>query len=79
MSELRRHGRELLEASRRERTPSAERKQRILEKLLESAAQTTLAAREPPPLAERLSPRTKALVLVVLVAAIVVGMWAASR
>jgi hypothetical protein len=46
---------------------------------MESAAQTFLAAREPPPLAQRLSARHKALVLLALVAAIVSGMWAVSR
>jgi hypothetical protein len=79
MSELRRHGRELLEASRRERTPSAERRQRLLKKLLETAAQTSLAAREPLPLSQRLGARTKALVVLLVVATIVGGMWAASR
>lgn len=79
MSELRRHARELLEASRRERTPGAERKQRVMQRLMESAAQTSLDAREPPPLAQRLSPRTKGLVLVLLAVTILGGMWAASR
>lgn len=79
MSELRRHGRELLEASRRERTPSLERKQRLLAALLETAAQSTRAAQEPPPLAQRLAPRVKLLILAALVAAILGGIWLASH
>lgn len=79
MSELRRHARELLDASRRERTPSAERKQRVMQRLMESAAQTSLDAREPLPLAQRLSTRSKGLVLLLLAGTILGGMWAASR
>jgi hypothetical protein len=79
MSELRRHGRELLEASRRERTPAAERRRRLLEKLLENAAQTSVAAREPPPLEQRLGLETKVLVAVGVLVTIAGGLWLASR
>lgn len=79
MSELRRHGLQLLDASRRERTPSAELRQRLLTHLLESAAQTSLASREPVPLAERLSTSAKLLVLVGVVATIVSGIWLLGR
>jgi hypothetical protein len=79
MNELSRYGRELLNASRRERTPEPQRKQRLLEKLLTSAAQTSLAAREPPPLAQRLGTPEKLLVLLGLLLMIAAGMWLASR
>lgn len=79
MSELRRHGRELLEASRRERTPGAERKRRLLEKLVETAAQASVAAREPPPLEQRLGLTTKVLVVVGVLVTIVGGLWLVSR
>jgi hypothetical protein len=79
MSELRRHGRELLEASRRERTPPPEVKERLLQSLLETAAQMSLAADEAPPLSQRLSFGAKALVLGGLVLTILGATWLASR
>jgi hypothetical protein len=79
MSELRRHGRELLEASRRERTPPAPLKRRLMVKLLESAAQTSLDAHEPPPLAQRLGVASRSAVVIALVFAILSGLWLASR
>lgn len=79
MSELRRHGRELLEASRRERTPAPEAKERLLRSLLETAAQVSLDAHEAPPLAQRLSRSAKALVLGGLVLAIVGVTWLLGR
>lgn len=79
MNDLRRDGRELLEASRRERTPGAELKQRLLAELLAAAARATPAADEPPPLASRLSSSSKALILAALVLAIALAIFLAGR
>lgn len=79
MSELRRHGRELLEASRVERTPRADLRERLLSQLLESAAQTSLAGAEPVPLAQRLGSRTKAFLVAGLAVVIFGGMCLLSR
>lgn len=79
MSELRRHGRELLEASKRERTPSPQHKQRLIRQLLESAAQASRAAQEPAPLDQRLGWREKVLLLSALSLAIGGAIWLVSR
>jgi hypothetical protein len=67
MNELRPHGRELLDAARRERTPSATDHARLLQELL-LAAQATDASTEP---AQRLSLASKLLLLAAL--AVLIG------
>jgi hypothetical protein len=79
MSELRRHGRDLLEASRRRRTPSAERKQRLVARLVDAAAQTAQDAPTRPPLAQRLSRRAKLLVLAALLGTVALVLYLAGR
>ena len=75
MTELRRHGRELLEAARRERTPSPVERERALTGLMAAAAQAALASERPAPLAKRLPPLAKLLILVILFLAIAVGSY----
>lgn len=79
MSDLRRHGRELLDASRSERTPSQQVKEQLIASLLEAAAQAALPAGEALPLASRLSRSGKALVLALLALAIGLGIYLAGR
>jgi hypothetical protein len=79
MSELRRHGRELLDASRQRRTPSAEQTRQLIARLVEAAAQTARDAPTRPPLAQRLSRRAKLLVLAALVGAVAFALYVASR
>jgi hypothetical protein len=78
MSELRRHGRDLLDASRRRRTPSAEHKHQLVEQLVNAAAQTAHDAPTRPPLAQRLTRRAKLLVLLALLSAVAFGLYLAS-
>jgi hypothetical protein len=78
MSQLRRYGRDLLDASRRRRTPSPERKHQLIEQLVSAAAQTAHDAPTRPPLAQRLSPRAKVVVLFALLSAVAVGLYLAS-
>lgn len=78
MSELRRHGRELLQASRQRRTPSAEQTRQLVARLVEAAAQTAQDAPTQPPLAQRLSRRAKLLVLAALLGAVALALHLAS-
>lgn len=75
MSELRRHGRELLDASRLRRTPLSEQKRKIVEGLVATAAQTAHDVSTRPPLAQRLSGRAKVLVLLTLLAAVALATY----
>jgi hypothetical protein len=72
MSQLRRHGRELLDSAKRDHTPDAETRARLLRSLLEHAAATHSASLVP--LEKTLSRRTKitilCLTLLLLIAAV---------
>ncbi len=77
MNELRPHGRELLEAARRERTPSPEQRERLLGELL--------AAADPGPPSgapggrRKLRGYAKVLVLLALACAIGLALYGASH
>lgn len=75
MTELRRHGRELIEAARRERTPTPEERQRVMSVLMAAAAQAALQNEQRAPLAKRLPPVAKLLLLTLLFLAIAAGSY----
>jgi hypothetical protein len=78
MSELRPYGRELLEAARRERTPTAAERARVLLALLGAAERSQIAvAATPRP--SKLSSAAKLFVLVALAALIVLGIYLAGH
>jgi len=75
MNELRPHGRELLEAARRERTPSPAEHARLLQQLL-LAAQSSNASSPPPP---KLANGARLILLAALVAGIAFALYCASH
>ncbi|HYQ15851.1 MAG TPA: hypothetical protein VEQ58_08840 [Polyangiaceae bacterium] len=77
MNELRPHGRELLDAARRQHTPSPAERERLLSELLVSAepAPATRISLVP----QRLSAASKLLLLAALAALIGVALYLASR
>lgn len=77
MNELRPHSRELLEAARRERTPSADVRERLLSELL--AAADPGPASGAPGRRPKLGPATQWLVLVALVLGIALALYGASH
>jgi len=77
MNELRPHGRELLEAARRERTPSPADRERLLSELL--AAADPGPASGAPGGRRKLSAGARLLVLVGLVLAIALLLYGASH
>ena len=77
MSELRPYGRELLEAARRERTPSAAERARVLKALLAAAEHSRLAVEAPPP--GKLNAASKVFVLLALAALIAFGVYMAGH
>jgi len=77
MSELRPYGRELLEAARRERTPTDAERARMLKALLAAAEHARLAVETRP--ASRLNAASKVLVLVALAALIAFGVYMAGH
>lgn len=80
MNEIGRHGRELLDDARRERTPDAEARERVFAALMEDTAVTKLAkAVKPRPESKPLTPVGKCLVLLGLVAAVAAGVYAAGH
>lgn len=80
MNEIGRHGRELLEDARRERTPDATARERVFAALMEDTAVTKLAkAVKPRPETKPLTPFAKCLVLLALALAVAAGLYAASH
>jgi hypothetical protein len=77
MNQLRPHGRELIEAARRERTPSSEQRERLLSELLAAAdpgpASGTSGGRR------KLSDVQKAIALVALAMALGLVLYAAGH
>ncbi len=71
MSDLRPPARQLLDAARRERTPSAAERSRLIGELLAAAAESGASSEEPPVLAQRLGAGAKLVVLAVLLLLIV--------
>jgi hypothetical protein len=80
MNEMGRHGRELLDDARRERTPDAATRERVFAALMEDTAVTKLAqAAKARPATKPLTPVAKCLVLVGVAAAVAAGVYAASH
>jgi len=77
MSELRPYGRELLEAARRERTPNAVERARVLKALLAAAEHSRLAVETPP--ASKLNAASKIFVLLALAGPIAFGVYMAGH
>jgi len=77
MSELRPYGRELLQPARRERTPNAVERARVLKALLAAGEHSRLAVEAPP--ASRLNAASKIFVLVALAALIAFGVYMAGH
>ena len=78
MSELRPYGRELLDAARRERTPGAAERARVLKSLEAAAEHARLAAAEARP-ESNLGPASKIFVLLALAALIAFGVYMAGH
>jgi hypothetical protein len=75
MNELRPHGRELLEAARRERTPSAAEHARLLQELLQAAQSSSPSIRPK----RALGAAAKLVLLAALATAIAVVLYFASH
>jgi hypothetical protein len=80
MNEIGRHGRQLLDDARRERTPDTATRERVFAALMEDTEVTKLAkAVKPGRETKPLTPVGKCLVLLGLVAAVAAGVYAASH
>ena len=80
MNEIGRHGRELLDDARRERTPDAATRERVFATLMEDTAVTKLVrAVKPRAESKPLTPVGKCLLLLGLAAAVAASVYAASH
>ena len=80
MNEIGRHGRDLLDDARRERTPDATARERVFAGLMEDTAVARLAkAVEPRTESRPLTPVGKWLLLIMLAAAVAAGVYAAGH
>lgn len=79
MTRLRSQARELLASARLEHAPTKAERARLIRSLLDTAVQTESHIDQPAPLASRLSPTAKLLVLSALVLFIVGAIYFAAR
>jgi|GEM_PF-5981913 len=80
MNEIGRHGRQLLDDARRERTPDAAARERVFAALMKDTAVTKQApVAKPRPESRPLTPLGKCLVLLGLAIAVATGLYAAGH